>query len=358
MTRLVRAVIDTRALRSNLAVVRRHAASARVMAVVKANAYGHGLVPSALALADADAFAVARLEEGSALRSAGVRSPIVLLEGVFNAAQLLEAAQQDFELVVHNQEQVALLKGAPPTHRFGVWLKIDSGMNRLGFRIEEFPAAYATLASCPAVAPRVRVLTHLASADVRNDAATRAQLELFEDAVAGIPAERSMANSAAILGWPSSHGDWVRPGLMLYGVSPIAGRTAAEFGLRPAMTLYSTVIAVRRVLAGERVGYGGNWVAQRATRLATAAVGYGDGYPRHIGNGTPVLVNGKRAPIAGRVSMDMIGVDVTDLPPVTVGDPVILWGEGLPAELVAPCADTVPYELLCGVSQRVALELK
>jgi alanine racemase len=358
VTRLVRAVIDTRALRSNLAVVHRHAPTARVMAVVKANAYGHGLVPTALALADADAFAVARLEEGIALRSAGVRSPIVLLEGVFNAAQLLEAAQQDFELVVHNQEQVALLKSARPAHRFDVWLKIDSGMNRLGFRIEEFPAAYATLVSCPAVAPRVRVLTHLASADVRDDAATRAQLALFENAVAGLSAERSLANSAAILGLPASHGDWVRPGLMLYGVSPIAGRTAAEFGLLPAMTLYSTVIAVRRVLAGERVGYGGNWVAQRATRLATAAVGYGDGYPRHIGNGTPVLVNGKRAPIAGRVSMDMIGIDVTDLPPVKVGDPVILWGEGLPAELVAPCADTVSYELLCGVSQRVALELK
>ena len=314
--RLVRAVINTRALRSNLAVVRRHAATARVMAVVKANAYGHGLVPTALALADADAFAVARLEEGIALRSAGLRSPIVLLEGVFSAAQLLEAAQHDFELVVHNQEQVALLKGAQLAHRFGVWLKIDSGMNRLGFRIEEFPAAYATLAACPAVAPRVRLLTHLASADVGDDAATREQLQLFEGAVAEFPAERSMANSAAILGWPASHGDWVRPGLMLYGVSPIAGRTAVNFGLLPAMTLYSTVIAERRVLAGERVGYGGNWVAQRATRLAIAAVGYGDGYPRHIGNGTPVLVNGKRAPIAGRVSMDMIGIDVTDLPPV------------------------------------------
>jgi alanine racemase len=358
VTRLVRAVIDTRALRSNLAVVRRQAPTARVMAVVKANAYGHGLVPTALALSDADAFAVARLEEGIALRSAGVRTPIVLLEGVLNAAQLLEAAQQDLELVVHNPEQVALLKAASPTHRFSVWLKVDSGMNRLGFRIEEFPAAYATLTTCSAVASRIRVLTHLASADVRDDAATREQLEAFDNAVADFPAERSMANSAAILGWPTSHGDWVRPGLMLYGVSPIAGRTAAAFGLRPAMTLYSTVIAVRRVLVGERVGYGGNWVAQRETRLAIAAVGYGDGYPRHIGNGTPVLVNGMRAPIAGRVSMDMIGVDVTDLPPVEVGNPVILWGEGLPAELVAPCADTIPYELLCGVSQRVALELK
>ena len=357
MTRLIRAVIDTRALRSNLAVVRRRAPRARVMAVVKANAYGHGLVPTALALADADALAVARLEEGIALRGAGVRTPIVLLEGIFDAAQLREAAHQDFELIVHNPEQLALLNDARGTHRFGVWLKVDSGMNRLGFRIEDFRDAYATLSACPAVS-RLRLLTHLASADLRDDPATTHQIEVFGRAVAGLSAECSVANSAGILSWPTSHADWVRPGLMLYGVSPLADRPAIDFGLVPAMTLYSTVIAVRRVPPGERVGYGGTWTAERSTTLAIVAVGYGDGYPRHMENGTPVLVNGVRAPLAGRVSMDMIGVDVTDLPAVRVGDPVILWGEGLPAELVAPHAETVPYELLCGVSQRVALELK
>lgn len=358
MTRLVRAVIDTRALRSNLAVVRRHAPRARVMAVVKANAYGHGLVPAALSLADADALAVARLEEGIALRNAAVRTPIVLLEGVFDASQLREAAHYDFELVVHSPEQLQLLANAGDAHRFSVWLKVDTGMNRLGFRVEDFPAAYATLRSSAAALPRVRLLTHLASADVPDDEATTAQIQLFERTVAGLPAEKSLANSAAILGWPMSHGDWVRPGLMLYGISPIASRTAADFGLLPAMTLYSTVISVRHVLSGEHVGYGGIWTAQRPTTLAIAAVGYGDGYPRHMANGTPVLVNGARAPLAGRVAMDMIGIDVTDLPPARVGDPVILWGEGLPAELIAPFAETVPYELVCGVSQRVALELK
>jgi alanine racemase len=209
-----------------------------------------------------------------------------------------------------------------------------------------------------AVAPRMRLLTHLANADALDETVTVEQIALFERTVAGLELERSIANSAGILGWPASHADWVRPGLMLYGVSPFAGRTAAEFGLRPAMTLESTVISVRRVRAGERVGYGGRWTAQRSTTLAIAAVGYGDGYPRHIANGTPVLVNGGRAPIAGRVSMDMIALDVTDLPPVRVGDRVVLWGEGLPAESVAPHADTVAYELLCGVSQRVAIELK
>jgi len=358
VTRLVRAVIDTGALRSNLAVVRRHAPIARVLAVVKANAYGHGLVPAALSLAEADALAVARLEEGITLRAAAVRTPIVLLEGVFDAAQLREAAHHDFELVVHSPEQLRLLANATDAHRFSVWLKVDTGMNRLGFRVEDFPAAYAALKSCPSVQPRLRLLTHLANADIADDPTTSTQIQLFERTVSGLSAEKSLANSAAILNWPASHGDWVRPGLMLYGVSPVANRSAADFGLAPAMTLYSTVISVRRVLKGERVGYGGTWVAQRAITLAIAAVGYGDGYPRHMANGAPVLVNGGRAPLAGRVAMDMVGIDVTDLPAVQVGDPVTLWGEGLPAELVAPLAETVPYELLCGVSQRVALELK
>jgi alanine racemase len=358
VTRLVRAVIDSSALRHNLAVVRRIAPRSRVLAVVKANAYGHGLVPTALALAGADAFAVARLEEGLALRHSGVRAPIVLLEGVFDAQQLAEAAHQDFDLVVHSAEQAALVTAWRGAHRFAVWMKIDSGMNRLGFRPEEFPAAYATLLDSGAVAPRIRLLTHLANADALDEAVTTEQIGLFERTVAGLELERSIANSAGILGWPASHAHWVRPGLLLYGVSPFANRTAAEFDLRPAMTLESTVIAVRRVRIGERVGYGGRWTARRATLLAIVAVGYGDGYPRHMANGTPVLLNGTRAPIAGRVSMDMVAVDITDLPPVHVGDRVVLWGAGLPAESVAPHAETVAYELLCGVSQRVELELK
>jgi alanine racemase len=355
MAGLIRAVIDTGALRANLAAVRRFAPRSRVLAIVKANGYGHSLVPTALALADADALGVARLEEGTILRGAGVQDAIVLLEGVFDADQLASAARQGFELVVHNPQQLALLADWRQDHKFVVWLKVDTGMNRLGFRAEEFAAAYRRLSACTGVA-RIRLLTHLANADVAADSATAEQLKLFEAVTAGLELERSIANSAAVLAWPDSHVDWVRPGLMLYGVSPLPGKTAAEYGLRPAMTFTSTVIATRKVLPGERAGYGGRWTARRVSTLAIAAVGYGDGYPRHMANGTPVLVNGARAPLAGRVSMDMIAIDVTDLPPVKAGDPVVLWGEGLPAEEIAPHAETISYELLCGVSQRVTHE--
>jgi alanine racemase len=354
---LVRAVVDTRALRSNLGVVRRLAPRSQVMAVVKANAYGHGLVPTALALADADAFAVARLDEGITLRHAGVRAPIVVLEGVFDSHQLNEAARHDFEIVVHSAEQVALLSAWGGKHRFTAWLKVDTGMNRLGFRREEFAAAFSKVQGMKCVST-LRLLTHLADADMPNDTSTHEQLRLFERLTTGLTNERSIANSAGIAAWPDSHVDWVRPGLMLYGVSPVNGKTGPDLGLQPAMTLVSTVIAVKQVLPGERVGYGGRWTARRPTTIAIAAVGYGDGYPRHIANGTPVLVEGHRASVAGRVSMDMIAVDITELPPVHAGASVVLWGKGLPAETVAPHAETIAYELLCGVSQRVALELK
>lgn len=357
MAGLIRAVIHTSALRANLAAVRRFAPHSRVLAIVKANGYGHSLVPAARALADADALGVARLDEGAALRAAGVDGAIVLLEGVFDTEQLAAAAGQNFQLVVHNALQLAMLAEWRQGHRFDVWLKVDTGMNRLGFRADEFAAAYRKLTACAGVA-RVRVLTHLANADIAGDPATSGQLKLFEAITAGQTVERSIANSAAVLGWPDSHADWVRPGLMLYGVSPLPGKTAADHGLRPAMTLTSTVIATRKVLPGERAGYGGRWTARRVSTLAIVAVGYGDGYPRHMANGTPVLVNGERAPLAGRVSMDMIAIDVTDPPPVKVGDPAILWGEGLPAEEVAPHAETLAYELLCGVSQRVEHEFQ
>jgi len=357
MAGIIRAVIDSSALRANLAAVRAIAPRSRVLAIVKANAYGHGLVPTAQALDGADAFGVARLDEGLALRAAGISSEIVLLEGIFDAEQLVIAADQDFEIVVHSQQQIAVLAEWRGSQRFTAWIKVDTGMNRLGFRADEFAAAYRRLSACPAV-ERVRLLTHLASADVVSDTTTAEQLQLFEAVTAGVDLERSIANSAGLLAWPATHADWVRPGLALYGVSPIPGRSAADFGLRPAMTLVSTVIATRRVLPGERAGYGGRWTARRVSTLAIAAAGYGDGYPRHMANGTAVLVNGERAPLAGRVSMDMIAVDVTDLPSVKVGDPVVLWGDGLPAEEVAVHAETIPYELLCGVSQRVEHEFR
>jgi alanine racemase len=364
LIRLIRALIDTAALRHNLGTIRAFAPGAKVMAVVKANAYGHGLVSTALALADADAFAVARLEEGIALRSAGVRAPIVLLEGVFSAEQLAEAAQHGFELVVHDPLQLELLEAHRGPERFVVWVKMDTGMNRLGFRPEAFPAALQRLRALTVPALEIRLMTHLARADERDTAMTREQVSLFDRVLATVnsagsqPLATSIGNSAGILGWPSAHGDWVRPGLALYGVSPFAGETADSHGLKPVMTLETTVLTVRHVKAGETVGYAGAWRAGRDSSIAILAAGYGDGLPRHLANGTPVLIDGVRHPLVGRVSMDMIAVDVTGARTVVTGNHAVIWGAGLSVEEVARHADTIPYELLCGVSQRVPLELE
>jgi alanine racemase len=364
LTRLIRALIDTAALRHNLGTIRAYAPGAKVMAVVKANAYGHGLVSTALALADADAFAVARLEEGMALRGAGVRAPIVLLEGVFSAEQLAEAAHHRFELVVHDPLQLKLLEAHRGAERFTIWIKVDTGMNRLGFRPEAFPAALQRLRTLKVPALELRLMTHLARADEREVWMTREQVAAFDHIIAGAGLAgpnrlaTSIGNSAGILGWPNAHGDWVRPGLALYGVSPFGGESADQHGLEPVMTLETTVITVREVKQGETVGYAGAWLAERDSTIAILAAGYGDGLPRHLGNGTPVLVDGARYPLVGRVSMDMIAVDVTGAPKVATGNRAVIWGAGLPVEEAATHADTIPYELLCGVSQRVPLELK
>jgi alanine racemase len=360
LTRLVRALIDTAALRHNLGAIRAYAPRAKVMAVIKANAYGHGLVAAALALADADAFAVARLEEGVALRGAGVSAPIVLLEGVFDAEQLAEATHHRFELVVHDPRQIELLEAHRAAHKFVVWIKMDTGMNRLGFRPEAFGEALARLRVLTVPALEVRAMTHLARADEVREPMTELQVRRFRETLGGIDGASalttSIGNSAAILGSPASQGDWVRPGLALYGVSPFANETSYSHGLKPVMTLESTVLTVREVKRGETVGYAGTWRAARDSSIAIVAAGYGDGVPRSLANGTPVLIGGARHELVGRVSMDMMAVDVTDAPEVSVGDKAILWGDGLPVEEIAAHAGTIPYELLCGLSQRVTLE--
>lgn len=364
MIRLLRALIDSAALRHNLGTIRAYAPRAKVMAVIKANAYGHGLVSTALALADADSFAVARLEEGIVLRSAGVRAPIVLLEGVFNAEQLAEAAHHRFELVVHDPSQVKLLEGHRDARRFTLWIKMDTGMNRLGFRPEDFAPALARLRAMTVPPLELRAMTHLARADERDEPMTRDQIGRFDATLtaAGLAGPQRLAtsigNSAGTLAWPAAHGDWVRPGLAMYGVSPFAGETAARHGLKPVMTLETTVLTVRDVKRGETVGYAGTWRAERDSAIAILAAGYGDGLPRHLAKGTPVLIGGARYPLVGRVSMDMIAVDVTGASKIATGSKAIIWGEGLPVEEIATHADTIPYELLCGVSQRVPLELK
>jgi alanine racemase len=356
VTQLIRAIIDVSALRNNLRQVRAKAPGAHVMAVVKANAYGHGLVPTALALSEADSFAVARLEEGIAIRDAGVRRPVVLLEGVFSREQLEEAAHHRFEIVVHDPLQVALLERYAGEHRFVVWLKVDTGMNRLGFRTEQFEQVLARIRALAVAAAEIRLMTHLARADEPDCPMTAAQLGRFGALTRGLALATSVANSAGVLGWEGARGDWVRPGLALYGISPFAHRSSAEFGLIPAMTLASTVISVKRVPRGETVGYGGAWTAPRDSRVAIVAGGYGDGLPRSLETGTPVLMNGRRAPLVGRVAMDMISVDVSDLPEVEAGTHCVLWGRGLEVSELAVHAGTIAYELLCGVRARVPRE--
>lgn len=357
MNGLIRAVIDTHALRINLQRVRERAPGSRVMAVVKANAYGHGLLQTALALTQSDAFAVARIEEGIALRAAGIQQSIVLLEGVITSGQLAEAAQHRFEIVIHDEQQIALLEEFAGTHRFVVWLKIDTGMNRLGFRIEEFAPVLERVRALRPSVREVRLLTHLARADERDCPMTLEQLERFRKVTKGLALTTSIGNSAGIFGWSGCCGEWVRPGLALYGVSPFSDEPAGRLGLQPVMTLETTVIATRRVPPGETVGYGGAWRASRDSRVAILAGGYGDGLLRSLEGGTPVLVNGCRAPLVGRVSMDMVAVDVSELPEVEVGTRCILWGSGLAIEEIARHAGTIPYELLCGVRQRVPREI-
>jgi alanine racemase len=352
---LIRAEVSVAALRGNLARIREVAPASRVMAVVKANAYGHGLVTTALCLAEADAFAVARLQEALALRGAGVRKPIVLLEGVFDAEQLAEAARQDLQIVVHAEEQLALLANAAPGSSFVVWLKIDTGMNRLGFRPELVRSALARIADSGPRVRELRLMSHFASADEADNELTVQQLARFGELTGVGGWARSLCNSAGLFAQPAAQLEWVRPGLALYGVSPFPELLGSQLGLTPAMRLASTVIAVRHVMAGETVGYGGTWRAAVDSRVAIVAAGYGDGLPRSLANGTPVIIRGARAGVVGRVSMDMIAVDVTAIPAAKVGDPAVLWGPELPVEEIAAHAGTIPYELLCGVSQRVPL---
>jgi len=352
------AVIDRSALRHNLSVVRATAPRSKVMAVVKANAYGHGIVPVAQALIGADAFGVARLKEAIALREAGIGQPIVLLEGVYGHDDLEICARLNLEVVVHSFTQLEALEQWRGTRRLTVWCKIDTGMNRLGFCVDDFPDAWSRLDACVSVQTTPRVMTHLAVADERNDQRTPQQIAKFAALTRELNVERSIGNSAGLVAWPDARVEWVRPGLMLYGMSPFAEQVASELGLRPAMTLVTQLIALRELRDGEEVGYGGTWRATRPSRIGIAAVGYGDGYPRHAHTGTPVRVRDRKVQVVGRVSMDMIAIDVTDVPDADVGEQVILWGQGMPAERVALHADTIPYELVCAISQRVAMQYR
>lgn len=354
MSRATQVSIDLGALRSNLEVVRRRAPGARVMAVIKANAYGHGMLRVAQALHAADAFAVACVDEALALRESGITLPIVLLEGCYDPSELQLAAQYALQCVVHHATQLDMLERAHLTQPLGIWLKIDTGMHRLGFLPERAADAYARLLRCANVAQPIALMTHLANADAPEDASTAAQLESFRRTIAEWSGPRSIANSAGLLAWRDSHADWVRPGVMLYGVSPFAQGDGGDFDLKPAMTLSSSLIAVNRYRRGDAIGYGGSWICPEDMPVGVVAVGYGDGYPRHAPPGTPVLINGVMAPLIGRVSMDMISIDLRSQPHAAVGDAVTLWGAGLPVEHIARHAGTIAYELLCRINPRIS----
>ncbi len=328
------------------------------MAVVKANGYGHGLLNVAKCLKSADGFGLARLEEALELRAGGVMAKLLLLEGFFRASDVATLVEHDIDTVVHHESQLEMLEAAELTKPVTVWMKIDTGMHRLGFTLDQFEAIYQRLMACPNVAKPIHLMTHFACADEPDNSATAEQARRFTQLTKALPGDRTLANSAATLYWPTTQADWIRPGIALYGVSPVVGDLGRNHGLEPAMELVSQLIAVRDHKAGDPVGYGSYWHAKQDTKLGVVAIGYGDGYPRNAPEGTPVWVNGRLVPVVGRVSMDMftvdLGIDATD----KVGDTAVLWGKALPVEEVAEHIGTIAYELVTKLTPRVAVCLE
>ncbi len=350
MPRPIRAVIKASALRHNLKLAREAAGEAKIWAVLKANAYGHGLERVARALTDADGFAVLDFQEAVRLRLAGVSKPILMLEGFFKPLDVNLLFKYGLTPVIHNADQVELINHMDLPAEIDLYLKVNSGMNRLGFGVENLRPMYNTLRLHPKVG-KITLMTHFADAD--GPGGVHDQLRWFNELVQPFEAPRSIANSAALLRFKEAREGWVRPGIMLYGCSPFADWSAEEIGLKPAMTLTSELVAVQNLMPGERVGYGFSYEAKQEMAIGIVACGYADGYPRHAPTGTPVLVAGQRTTTVGRVSMDMICVDISNNEGAYIGTPVTLWGEGLPADEVAAAAGTVSYELLCALSPRV-----
>jgi alanine racemase len=350
MTRPIRALVRSSALRSNLAVARALAPRARVFAVIKADAYGHGMLRAAAALAQADGFAVLELDAAARLRAAGFEQRILLLEGFFEPAELPELVQHRVAAVLHSPEQLRMLESARLPGPVDVFVKLNTGMNRLGFPPADLPGVLQALRAC-ANTGEITLMTHFACAD--DARGIDWQLGAFRRASSGLDLPLSLANSATLLRYPEVAAGWARLGIMLYGASPFAEQTAAVLGLQPAMTLTSRVMAVQALQAGACVGYGATFTAPTPMRVGLVACGYADGYPRHAPTGTPVLVAGTRTRLIGRVSMDMLCVDLSAVPGAGVGAPVVLWGEGLPVEEVAAAAGTISYEVLCALAPRV-----
>jgi len=351
MPRPIQAQIDLTALAHNLKLAAR-ATNSKTMAVIKANAYGHGLMHVAEALHDADGFALLDMQDAVLLREAGFTQPILLLEGFFSSDDLPLVAEYDLSCVIHSDWQIALLDGYPRRAGLSLWLKINSGMNRLGFAPSQITETMEALRRHRAV-KEVTLMTHFANADDARGISS--QLKLFNEIAGSYRLARSLANSAALLRYPEAHGDWVRPGIMLYGSSPFSETSSQELGLRPVMTLTSKIIATQTLRTGDEVGYGAQFRADRIMRIGIVACGYADGYPRHAPTGTPILVDDQPTQTLGRVSMDMLCVDLSALPQANVGSRVTLWGEGMPIDQVAHAAKTISYELMCALAPRVPI---
>ena len=348
MTRPAQALIDLDAFRHNY-LVARDLHGPRALAVIKANAYGHGAVRCAQALEGiADGFAVAFAAEAFELRAAGIQGPILILEGCFDTEELIEAARLGLWTAVHQESQLQAVEQTPlPVGALHVWLKVDSGMHRAGFELYQVSAAHARLSTCPSVAS-ITLMTHFARSDEPETHATQKQIDAFDAATVDLPGARSLSNSGGILAWPDSRRDWARAGILLYGADPMPDQA---HGLIPVMTLQSQVFAVKTIAPGESLGYGGTFTAQVRTRIGLVAMGYADGYPRCAPTGTPIAVDGQMTRTIGRVSMDMLTIDLTDLPQTGIGSKVECWGRQIDVNTVARLAGTISYELLCNVKR-------
>ncbi len=346
MKRSARAIIDSAALRHNLARCRQAAPNSLVMAVIKANAYGHNMLKAAETLNHANGFAVSCVQEALELRQARLLHPITVLQGYQNFADLKAVSEHRLRAIIHDPAQLALLDSAPSSLKVDIALKLDSGMHRLGFPVEQARSLYATLSKHPNVRSKPWLVTHMACADEKANSHTQAQIDQFLYYTAGIDTTVSMANSASILAWPQTHSQWVRPGIMLYGASPFDKGDAKADGLQAVMTLTAPLIAIHTIHKGESIGYGASWICPSDMRTGVIACGYADGYPRHAPAGTPVWINGKETRTLGRVSMDMTVIDLSEVE-AQVGDRVELWGKHLAVDRVARAAGTIAYEILC-----------
>lgn len=354
MTRAAQALLSTENLLHNIAIIQKHAPRAQIMAMVKANAYGHGLRSVALRIQHIiDSFGVASIDEAQALRRVGITRPITLLEGIFEPDELIIAAQEDFNLVFHNTTQVQWLNTRTVDTPLTAWLKIDTGLGRLGFAPHETHQAYQLLSASPSIRQPIGIISHFACADTKEHPLNNQQISVFQRYINNIPGPKSLCNSAGIFSFPEHQYDVVRPGIALYGISPVIGISAQQLGLKPVMTLTTRLITVRTAQKGSSLGYGARYTCPETMPIGVIAMGYGDGLPRTAHDGMPILVNGVRCHLVGRVSMDMATIDLRNYPHARVGDSVTLWGEGLPIEDIAPYTENIPYDIITSVQNRV-----